>query len=191
MKYSTKSGKLEDLRTDCLIVSMHTARSVARALELDDYLAASSHDFVDKPGRAQLITLPKATSIRRLLLVGVGDDAELSPADYRKAIGAACTALKSAPVRDSVLAIDAFKVAGYDGYQKARVALASLTAQLYRFAASKQQQDETPPAQIAAALSAQHRARSQRHRQRSAARAGARRRHGVCTRSGKSTAERL
>ncbi|HTK97877.1 MAG TPA: leucyl aminopeptidase [Pseudomonadales bacterium] len=149
MKYSTKSGKLEDLRTDCLIVTMHAARSVARALELDDYLAASSHDFVDKAGRAQLITLPKATSIRRLLVVGVGDDAELSPADYRKAIGAAATALKSAPVRDSVLAIDAFKVAGYDGYQKARVALASLTAQLYRFAASKQQQDETPPAQIA------------------------------------------
>ena len=137
-----------DLRTDCLIVTMRIARSVARALELDDYLVASSHDFVDKPGRTQLITLPKATSIRRLLLVGIGDDAELTPADFRKAIGAAASVLKAAPVRDAVLAIDAFKVAGYDGYQKARVALALLTAQLYRFAASKQQ-DETPPTQIA------------------------------------------
>ncbi len=147
MKYSTKSGKLDDLRTDCLIVTLRTARTVARALRLDDYLVAASHDFVDKPGRSQLITLPKATSIRRLLLVGIGDETEQSPADFRKSIGAAGTALKSAPVRDSVLALDAFKVAGYDGYQKARVALALLTSQLYRFAASKQQ-DETPAPQI-------------------------------------------
>lgn len=147
MKYSTKSGKLDDMRTDCLIVTLRTARTVARALRLDDYLVAASHDFVDKPGRSQLTTLPKASSIRRLLLVGIGDEAEQSPADFRKSIGAAGTALKNAPVRDSVLALDAFKVAGYDGYQKARVALALLTSQLYRFAASKQQ-DETPAPQI-------------------------------------------
>jgi leucyl aminopeptidase len=147
MKYSTKSGKLDDLRTDCLILTLRAARTVARALRLDDYLVAASHDFVDKPGRSQLITLPKASSIRRLLLVGIGDEAEQSPANFRKSIGAAGTALKSAPVRDSVLALDAFKVAGYDGYQKARVALALLTSQLYRFAASKQQ-DETPAPQI-------------------------------------------
>lgn len=148
MKYSTKSGKLDDLRTDCLIVTLRAARTVARALRLDDYLVAASHDFVDKPGRSQLITLPKASSIRRLLLVGIGDEAEQSPADFRKSIGAAGTALKNAPVRDSVLALDAFKVAGYDGYQKARVALALLTSHFYRFAASKQQ-DETPAPQIA------------------------------------------
>ena len=147
MKYSTKSGKLDGLHTDCLIVTMRIARNVARALDLDDYLVASSHDFVDKPGRTQLITLPKATRIRRVLLVGTGDDAELASADFRKAIGAAASALKGAPVRDAVLAIDAFTVAGYDVYQKARVALALLTAQLYRFAASKQQ-DEAPPTQI-------------------------------------------
>ena len=146
MKYSTKSGKLDGLRTDCLIVTMRIARTVARALDLDDYLVASSHDFVDKPGRTQLITLPKATRIRRVLLVGIGDDAELTPADFRKAVGAAAGVLKGSPVRDAVLAIDAFEVAGCDAYQKSRVALALLTVQLYRFAASKQQ-DETPPTQ--------------------------------------------
>jgi leucyl aminopeptidase len=147
MKYSTKTGKLDDLRTDCLIVTMRAARSVARALGLDDYLASSSHDFVDKTGRTQLITLPKASRVRRLLLVGIGDDAQLTPGDFRKTIGAAGTALKGAPVRDAVLAIEAFEVAGYDAYQKARVALALLSAALYRFAASKQQ-DDMPPAQI-------------------------------------------
>ncbi len=147
MKYSTKTGKLDDLRTDCLIVTLRGAKSVAHSLALDDYLAASAHDFIDKPGRTQLITLPKSTQVRRLLLVGIGDDAELAAGDFRKIVGAIGATLKSAPVRDAVLAIDAFKVAGYDGYQKARVALALLSAQLYRFAASKQQ-DETPPAQI-------------------------------------------
>ena len=177
MKYSTKSGKLDGLHTDCLIVTMRIARTVARALDLDDYLVASSHDFVDKPGRTQLITLPKATRIRRVLLVGIGDDAELASADFRKAIGAAASALKGAPVRDAVLAIDAFKVAGYDVYQKARVALALLTAQLYRFAASKQQ-DETPPTQIMQLTVHSDRARQGR-RQRRASRTGARRRNGI------------
>jgi leucyl aminopeptidase len=147
MKYSTKTGRLDDTRTDCLIVTAHAARSVAHALRLDDYFDASSHDFVDKPGRTLLITLPKSTSIRRLLLTGIGDADELTPSDFRKIVGAVGTALKSAPIRDAVLAIESFKVTGYDGYQKARVALALLTAQLYRFAAPKQQED-VPPAQI-------------------------------------------
>ena len=74
MKYSTKTGKLDETRTDCLIVTARTARSVAHALRLDDYFEASSHDFVDKPGRTLLITLPKSAPIRRLLLAGIGDE---------------------------------------------------------------------------------------------------------------------
>jgi len=147
MKYSTKTGKLNEARTDCLIVTVRAARSVIHALGLDDYFAASSHDFIDKPGRAQLIALPKSSSVRRLLLAGIGDTDELSPGDFRKVVGAVGGVLKTAAIRDAALAIDAFKVAGYDGYQKARVALALLSNQLYRFAASKQP-EEVPSAQI-------------------------------------------
>jgi leucyl aminopeptidase len=147
MKYSTKTGKLDETRTDCLIVTASAARSVAHSLGLDDYFEASSHDFIDKPGRTLLVALPKSSAIRRLLLAGIGDADELPPGDFRKIIGAVGGVLKAAAIKDATLAIDAFKVAGYDGYQKARVALALLTAQLYRFAASKQQEDP-PAAQI-------------------------------------------
>jgi leucyl aminopeptidase len=147
MKYSTKTGRLDAVHADCLITSAHTARSVAHALRIDDYLEACSHDFIDKPGRTLLITLPKSAPLRRMLIAGIGSD-ELTQADFRKVIAAIGTALKSAPITDAVLGLESFKVTGYDGYQKARVALALLTAQLYRFAAQKQPQDDSPPAQI-------------------------------------------
>ena len=147
MKYSTKAGKLAQLRTDCLIVTPHTARAVARALKAEPYLDAAGLDFTDKPGRTHFVALPKSTPIRRLLVAGVGD-AALGVSDFRKCVAAIATALKSAPVKDAVLVLDAFKVDGYDAYQKARVALALLSAQLYRFAPSKQP-DETPAPQIA------------------------------------------
>jgi leucyl aminopeptidase len=150
MKYSTTTGTLRSVRTDCLIATVHTARSIARELGVSDYLDAVTSDFVDKAGRVQLIALPKSArtkSIRRLLLVGVGDDAALTPGDFRKAIAAIGATLKAAPLKDAVLAIDGFKVAGHDGYQKVRIALSLLTAQLYRFAATKQP-DESANSQI-------------------------------------------
>jgi leucyl aminopeptidase len=151
MKYSTKTGTLHDVRTDCLIATVRTAYTVARSLGIAEYLETASSDFVDKPGRVQLIALPKTSgkshAIRRLLLVGTGDDTALAPNDFRKSVTAIGSALKTAPVKDAILAIEGFKVAGYDGYRKARVALALLTAQLYRFAAPKQH-DDSPSVQI-------------------------------------------
>ncbi len=118
---------------------MRIARTVARALGLDDYLVAASHDFVDKPGRTQLIALPKATrdSART---AGRGrrrcrTNASRFPQGNRRGRQ---RVERRHPCEMRCSALDAFKVAGYDAYQKARVALALLTAQLYRFAASKQ-----------------------------------------------------
>ncbi len=144
MKYSTTTGKLGDLRTDCLIVTATTARSVARTLHIEDYVDAATRDFTDKPGRTQLLSLPKSAAIRRMLLVGCGAK-ELSPSDHRKAINAAAGALKSAPLKDATLALGDVAVAGYDEYQKVRVALSLLSAQLYRFPADKQQEDAAAP----------------------------------------------
>jgi len=146
MKYSTTTGKLTDARTDCLIVTLRTAHAVARTLRAGEFVDVASRDFVDKPGRTLLVTLPKATKIGRLLLVGTGDGA-LAAADYRKAIGALATALKTASIKDAVFALDDVAVTGYDDYQKVRVALALLSSQLYRFNAAKQQ-EEAQPTQI-------------------------------------------
>jgi leucyl aminopeptidase len=146
MKYSTTTGKLADARTDCLIVSSRNARTVARALRVGEFVEAAARDFIDKPGRALLITLPKGTKVARLLLVGTGDDAFAAP-EFRKAIGAVAAILKAAPIAGAALALDDVAVTGYDDYQKVRVALALLSAQLYRFDADKQQEDP-PAAQI-------------------------------------------
>ncbi len=148
MKYSMKAGKLAALRTDCLIVTPHAARAVARTLKVEQYLDAANLDFSDKPGRTQFVALPKATPVRRLLIAGIGDGDALSGADFRKCVGAIAAALKAAPAKDAILALDAFNVADYDAYQKARVALALLSTQLYRFAPPKLP-EETPATPLA------------------------------------------
>jgi len=138
MKYSLKTAPLDALTTDCLIATPAAARRIVTSQGQTDYWDAVSSDFADKPGRVLLVNLPKGrrSRVRRILLVGAGAD-ELCPADFRKALLAVGTALKSAPVREALLAIDAFRVAGYDAYQKTRVALTLLSTQLYRFDAPK------------------------------------------------------
>ncbi len=151
MKYSTKTGALRAVKTDCLIATSTTARTLMTQLGLTEYFVAASSDFVDKPGRVQLIVLPTTTRpvnpVRRLLLVGAGRDGAFTAAEFRRAISAVGTVLKSAPARDAVLALSGFNVAGYDAYQRARVATALLSAQLYRFAAAKRP-DETSATSI-------------------------------------------
>jgi leucyl aminopeptidase len=143
MKYSLKTGPLTTLATDCLIATPALAGRVVAQHRLTDYWDSASSDFVDKPGQVQLINLPKSrrNTTRRILLVGCGGGAELTPADFRKAMLAAGTALKSPPLRNAALAIDGFSVTDYDTYQKVRVALALLSGQLYRFDAPKRPDD--------------------------------------------------
>jgi len=159
MKFSGKTGKLETQRTDCLVTTLVAAQAVAKHIGEADYLTHALRDFEDRPGKVALVSLPDGQSIKRLLIVGTAKDRS-TPADFRKSINAAGTALKGASLRDALLAIEAFHVDGYDAYQKARVALALLSAVLYRFKARKKKQEEDQPAIARLALHVDGRTRS-------------------------------
>jgi leucyl aminopeptidase len=137
MKYSSRTGRLERQATDCMIVSLGTARTLAKRLDVVDLLEAALRDFDDKPGKAQLVSLPTTSSVKRLLVTGAAKEA--SPTDFRKSINAAAAVLKSVRARTALLALDGFTTKDHDSYQKARVALALLSAALYRFAAPKRE----------------------------------------------------
>jgi leucyl aminopeptidase len=131
MRYSSTSGPLAALKTDCLVVSAATGARVARALGCKDYFEKATRDFEDAAGKVALIALPN-NGIRRALLVG-GSDAELSPDDFRKSLLAVSTALKAARFDDAVLALGGIRVTGYDDYRKVRWAAALLSSALYWF----------------------------------------------------------
>ncbi len=130
MKYSSKPGKLEALRTDCLVLPLASARRAARRLGIADYLKSATMDFKDHPGVVQLVSLPSGLKPRRLLIVGSGGQA-VSGDDFRKLINAVGSTLKRAPVKDAVLDLNSIKVTGSDTYQKTRIALSVLSGHLY------------------------------------------------------------
>ena len=111
MKYSSKPGKVEALRTDCLVLPLASARRAARRLGIADYLKSATVDFKDQPGNVQLVSLPAGPKPRRLLIVGSGGQA-VSDDDFRKLINAVGGKLKQAPVKDAVLDLDSIKVTG-------------------------------------------------------------------------------
>jgi leucyl aminopeptidase len=140
MKFSSRIGRLDAVATDCLVLSLAAARRLAAQLDIADRLADALRDFEDKSGKAALVALPKRTRIARLLVLGASEKS--TAADFRKTINAAVAALKtSTAIREAVLALDSFTVEHYDGYQKARVALALLSTGLYRFAAPKRDEN--------------------------------------------------
>jgi leucyl aminopeptidase len=130
MKYTTKSGKLSSLNTECLIVSADAAREVASALDLGDYLEAHLGDFSDAVEKTALVPLPKGRKIRRLLIAGTGA-APLATNDYHKVLRAVGAALKALPAANATFAPSAFETRDYDLPQRTRTALAAFSSHLY------------------------------------------------------------
>jgi leucyl aminopeptidase len=147
MKYSTSTGNLTTLATDSLVTTLANARRVAKSLRVDDYFAAATRDFEDKVGKTLAVSMPAGKKVKRLLILGTSKGT-LSSADFRKVFQAAASQLKTAAVRAATLDLDAFNVADHDSYQKARIALALLSAGLYRFAARKKP-DDNPATELA------------------------------------------
>ena len=135
MRYSTVSGSLATIKTDCLVATAATALRVARTLGCHDYLTKATRDFEDIAGKTALVALPH-NGVRRALLVG-GTDAELTPDDYRKVMLAVAAQLRAARIGDAVIALGQIRVTGWDDYRKVRWAAAALSSALYWFDAPR------------------------------------------------------
>ncbi len=109
MKYSLNDGSLHDLRTPCLVVSLKTAKRVARALGEHAIFSRASQDFKDSA--EQTLTIHLSGNLSRLLVVGGADDA-LQPDDFRKIIKSTASVLCKMPIKQAVVALDDCRVTG-------------------------------------------------------------------------------
>ena len=132
MKYSTKTGTLSELRSDCLVASLKAAARVCRSRGVRGVFDAATTDFVDELGKTLLVNLGTGQPIKRVLLVG-GLDSPVEPQQFTRAAAAAAAALRHLDGRNVLWALTPTRVEGRDAYWKASTGLAALSRALYAF----------------------------------------------------------
>ncbi len=143
-KFATKTAVLDSIRTDCLVLPLTEAKSLARKEKTLDHLNHCLRDFEDKPGKVVLVGMPDTSPAKRLLIAGTGGSNKLTAADYRKVTRALATCLKTVAVKSAVLAMGFLKVEKQTPYDLTRILLADLSAELYWYEKFKKPESQQP-----------------------------------------------
>lgn len=140
MDVSIKRGAAREQKTGCVIVAVHSGKTLgASATELDKASRGALRRVVDrgdlgsKPGETLL--LPDVSGIKgeRVLLVMAGRASGVSPEDYRKVVRGAAAAVRAARVRQAVSCLGEVEVRGCDRTWKLDQEVAAFEAAAYRF----------------------------------------------------------
>jgi len=141
MKYSLTDGTLHELRTPCLVTSLKSAKSVARALGHSDIFSRSTADFKDQAEQTLAVNLPGTLS--RLLIVG-GADESMSADAYRKMANSAAHALLQLPVKQAVMTLAASRAQGKSTEWKLRTLMHAMSYSAYRYGKHKSKAPAAP-----------------------------------------------
>ena len=144
MDYLLANTPLESLQTECLIIAVFQDQqlsSEAKALDtLTNGLISSVVERGDIQGKVAdtlLITYLPNSSINRVLLVGLGEADKLSAKDYRKALAATASALKSTKITSAVCCLAENNVQNKNCTWKARQIIEAIDAAFYQFSECK------------------------------------------------------
>ena len=142
MQFSITTGELSKQSTDCLIVGVWESKKLApAAAALDKFAggaiaaAAASGDISGKIGSTLLLHTLPGISAKRVLLVGLGEEAKYSTHHFCKAIDGAFKALKSTAVTSVILPLNT--KLGKDIAHKVEHAVIKAIDSAYRYTATK------------------------------------------------------
>ena len=149
MELVVKSVSPETLKTATLVVAVGEGRKLGVAAKQLDELSGGAisailkrGDLAGKVGQSLLLQSLPNLKAERVLLVGVGKDAELGDRPFRKIISGILTTLKGLGGSDAALALDEIVVKGRDSYGKTRLLAESLLDGGYVFDEFKSQKAE-------------------------------------------------
>ena len=149
MELVVKSVSPETLKTATLVVAVGEGRTLGVAAKQLDELSGGAisavlkrGDLAGKVGQSLLLQSLPNLKAERVLLVGVGKDAELGDRPFRKIVSGLLTTLKGLGGSDAVLALDEIVVKGRDSYGKTRLLAESLVDGGYIFDQFKSQKAE-------------------------------------------------
>ncbi|MGV8859625.1 MAG: leucyl aminopeptidase [Pseudomonas sp.] len=149
MEFVVKSVSPETLKTATLVVAVTEDRILSDAATKLDTLSGGAitaalkrGDLPGKVGQSLLLhTLPNLKA-ERVLLVGVGKEAELSDRQFRKVVTGALNVLKGLGGSDAVIALGDLAVKNRDTYGKVRLLVETLADGEYVFDRFKSQKAE-------------------------------------------------
>jgi leucyl aminopeptidase len=142
--FSTKILAPERAAAACVAVGVFEPRKLTPAAEALDRAARGAlravlrgGDMDGKLGATRLLYRPAHVPAERVLLVGLGKEAEFGPKAYREAVRAATSAAADTGAAEAVLYVVELPVAGQDIAWRARHAVLVAADALYRFETMK------------------------------------------------------
>ena len=169
MEFSIKSGALQAGRNGCRVVGVFEPRQLtAAAAELDraakGYLAGvvGRGDMQGKAGTTLLLHSVPGAVAERVLLVGLGREADFGDRPYREAVSAAVRALNATGAEEASLHLTELAVGGRDAAWNVAHAVTAARDCAYRFTRMKSSKDGAEPALRRLVLSVSGRAASAR-----------------------------
>lgn len=140
MDYKIGKAKFDTLKTECLILAINSKGKLsATCKEIDQSLNGTikqtiqQSDYPTKAGSCLLIPFTGNEKIKRILLIGTGDETEISAANFRKCIQAVATSLKPLGTTKASIALDEFIVADRDKNWMVRCLIETLSENFYTF----------------------------------------------------------
>jgi leucyl aminopeptidase len=110
MEVSVEKRPLDAIDTEALVLFLSEGQKQAKIDEA--YPGLFGTEFSGKPLELTLLHRPAGFQAKRVLLAGLGKQERVTPADWRKAAGAAVRHLRARSVREAVLAADSAPAAG-------------------------------------------------------------------------------
>lgn len=140
MEFVIKDEDLAKQRTGCIVIGVYDGRKLSpSAIELD---TASGHALDEALSRGDLegelgavLLLAKIPNVasERVLLVGLGPEAEFVEGSYHTALCAATTTLRTTGAAEATLCLNELPVNGRDNAWKIEQAVLAVAGCLYRF----------------------------------------------------------
>ena len=140
MQFVSKTGQIDKLSTPCLILPVFSKGKQTELTELFDsahskQIAAvlKQGDATGKAGNTLLLQMPAGSKVKRVLLVGFGEQGKTTADDFNKAITASINTLKSLPVKAVCSALLTVDVEAKDTDWKVRQIVLKSRETLYQY----------------------------------------------------------
>jgi len=149
MKFSTKAGTPENIKTACVVIGAFADRSLTSSGQQLDAASKGAirrvlrrGDLLAKRGSTLLLHDVTGVTAERVLLVSFGDIGEFGPAGYIEAVRAALRALCATAVRDALVTLPEVEVAGRPHVARVRLAVALAREAVFRADVLKSKKDD-------------------------------------------------
>jgi leucyl aminopeptidase len=152
LEFSIKSLQPGRTRSGCAVVGVFESRKLTGAsAQLDEATQGALSSIVKrgdsdgKSGTTLMLHNLAGIAAERVLLVGLGREAEFGQRQYREAIAAAMRALNSSGAKDAEFHLTALAPDGLDAQWRVQQAVAVAQETLYRFDQMKSRKDAAEP----------------------------------------------